>query len=71
MITDREEDINLKLAGVLPMLLVVSMHLYLMVPAEVIEYLEAFLFNHSKGFAVLWKNKYKLMEIDIDARFYK
>lgn len=69
MIIDREEDIILKLIGVLPMLLVISSHLYLMVPAEVIEYLETFLWNDSKGFAVLSENE--LMEIHIDAKFYK
>lgn len=44
-----------------------------MVQAEVIEYLETFIRNDSKGLAVLSfvKNKYELMEFDIDARFYE
>lgn len=48
-----------------------STQLDLVVPAEVIEYLETFIRNDSKGLAVLSKNKYELMEFDIDARFYK
>lgn len=66
------EDIILKLVGVLyRCCLSFSTQLDLVVRAEVIEYLETFIKNDSKGLAVLSKNKYELVEFDIDARFYK